>query len=426
MPTTLRLEDILDDLHDPRESVRERAARRLARLGRHGLTADQGLHALKASTLPYPPRRYPGDDTPVDLIRAVLQVPYPEYLPSVIQRYPLWRARARREVLALLTRVDDVRAAEAIMKILRRHARAGSVSRLPLGMYDSNPQYPEVFFPELLGYLDLPRLRFAVCEYALAFGTVHLIDPDILMPRVETFLALYRRRRDNLARVQRDEGVAWRWKPRYHRCRWQAGVLLDLLGHVTAPQVPGELRRALDEYSDPRLRLYALLSLLRQDQEVDPSIVAELAGCPETRIWLFDGLQKLERFALYPAEYRTQAALAESDLVNWLIHPYELGRAPEEIEFVQVIPFDGGADAAWLDYYLFRFRTDPPHWSARHGWMAGVSGPFLHKDTPAAQALGDTSSQFTPWDMKLLGEHVADVRQLMKTWRERHVAANEH
>jgi acetyltransferase len=41
--------------------------------------------------------------------------------------------------------------------------------------------------------------------------------------------------------------VAWRWEPRYHRRRWQAGVLLDLLGHVPTPAVEAELRRAVAE-----------------------------------------------------------------------------------------------------------------------------------------------------------------------------------
>ena len=43
----------------------------------------------------------------------------------------------------------------------------------------------------------------------------------------------------------------------------------------------------------------------------------------------------------------------------------------------------------------------------------------------AIQALGDTFSTFTPWDRKSPGEHVEDVRELMKTWRERHVAREE-
>ena len=76
-------------------------------------------------------------------------------------------------------------------------------------------------------------------------------------------------------------------------------------------------------------------------------------------------------------------------------------------------------------YYLFRFRSAAPHWAARYGWLVGVSGPFVRKDQPTIQALGDTFSAFTPWDRKTLAEHVEDVRELMKTWRERHVQREE-
>jgi hypothetical protein len=425
VPTALRLDDVLENLYSPREPERERAARQLARLGRLGLTLEQGLRALKASTLPYPPRRYPKDDTSTDLIRAVLQVPYPEYLPQIVQRYRMWNPRAQREALNLLTRIEDARAAEAVVQILGAYARTGNVPRLPLGMNASAPHFPEVFFPALLDYLDLPKLRFAVYEYTLSFAGAQLIDTEMLTPHADRILTSYRQRRDRLMPAQQPTGVGWMWGDGYHRRRWQTGVLLDLLGHVAAPGVEAELRRAVAEYSDPRLKMYAVLSLLRQNFEVDADAVADVAASPECRRWLFDSLQKLERFHLFPAALRTQPALAESDLVHWLLHPAELGRAPDEIELMQVIPFPSGTDDGWLDYYLFRFRTDAPHWSARHDWMAGVSGPFLRKDAPSVQALGDTFSAFTPWRSKPLAEHVADVRELMKTWRERHVPSEE-
>ena len=40
MPTAMRLEDLLDQLHSPHERTRERAVRRLLRRGRAGFTPD--------------------------------------------------------------------------------------------------------------------------------------------------------------------------------------------------------------------------------------------------------------------------------------------------------------------------------------------------------------------------------------------------
>ena len=70
MPTTARFDDVLEHLHSPDEGLREQAARQLAKLGRVGLTPEQGVKAFKASTMPYPARRNGRADTSVDLIRG--------------------------------------------------------------------------------------------------------------------------------------------------------------------------------------------------------------------------------------------------------------------------------------------------------------------------------------------------------------------
>jgi hypothetical protein len=423
--TAVRFDDVLEQLHSPEERERERAARQLARLARVGLAPEQGLRALKASTLPHVKRRGRRDDTSVDLIRAALATPYPEYLPYIEQRFHLWNAKARREVVARLVRIEDARAAETLINLLQQHARTDRIKSLPLGMYAHAPQFAEILFPELLEFLDVPRLKLPVAEYALSFAAAHFIDGDLLKPHAATFLAMYMRRQKRLLPAQQEHGVGWHWEFDYHRCRWQAGVLLDLLGYISDPEVLPVLRDALGDFTDPRLRLYAVLSLLRQNEEIDPGVVGEIAECPESRKWLFDGLQKLERFQLYPMSWRTQAALAESDLVNWLVHPRELGRAPDEIELMQVVPFDSETDAGWLDYYLFRFCVDGEHWAARLGWLVGIAGPFVRKDAPTIQALGDTHSNYRRWDEKSLDNHISDVRQLMKAWRERHLVREE-
>jgi hypothetical protein len=422
----MQLDELLERLHHPEQRERERAIRRILRRGRTGFSPADGLLVLKASSLPYPRRRDPADDTNVDLIRAALQVPYPEYLPAVLARFPHWHRRARREALHLLMRIDDVRSAETVVEIVRRYARLGGVPSLPLGQHGRQPQHAEVFFPALLEYLDVPKLAFPIAALSLSFAGEHLIDPSMLLPHADRFLRLLRRRREWLGSRQETVGFAWMWEQSYHLRRWKAGVLIDLLGHLPTEEVEAELRRCLIEFTDPRLRMNAVLSLLRHNAAVDDATVAEIAADPECRKWLFDGLHKLERTQLFPREFRNQIALAESDLVNWLLHPTELGRPPDEIEFVQTVPFDTETDVGWADCFLFRFRTHPPHWAARDGWMAGVSGPFLRKDQPTIQALGDTFSAFTPWDRKSVDEHVDDVRELIKSWRERHVVQEDN
>jgi hypothetical protein len=107
-------------------------------------------------------------------------------------------------------------------------------------------------------------------------------------------------------------------------------------------------------------------------------------------------------------------------MVNWLVYPTELNRLPDEIELMKVVAVDTGMPGGIYDYYLFRFRTKEPHWAAKDGWMAGVSGPYLRNDQPTMESLGETFSTFTKWEAKTPDEHVGDTRELMKRWREYH------
>ena len=86
---------------------------------------------------------------------------------------------------------------------------------------------------------------------------------------------------------------------------------------------------------------------------------------------------------------------------------------------------DIGPPHGILDYYVFRFRTYPPHWMAEDGWLAGVAGPFLRKDAPSTTAYGETFSTFEPWDSATPEEHVGEIHDIIARWHE-HRSGNGH
>jgi len=214
--------------------------------------------------------------------------------------------------------------------------------------------------------------------------------------------------------MQQADGIAWRYADDYAEPRGTAAIAMDVLGHLGGNATVEELRASL-AYTDPRLRYFAITSLLRLDEEVDDEHIAAVAEDPEMRGWLFGALAERDQIKRIPRKYRKQEALAEADMVTWLVFPTELGVAPDEIELMEVVTDGRGADA--LDFYLFRFRTLEPHWAAERGWTAGVSGPFRRGDQPTADALGGTFSSFTPWDDKTPEQHVADIRALLEEWQ---------
>ena len=153
-----------------------------------------------------------------------------------------------------------------------------------------------------------------------------------------------------------------------------------------------------------RAKLAAVLDPLDGGQEPDPAAVRQLAANRETRNALYDALAERGKQALFPREYRTRPAFAESDLAFWLSHPNELKSVPDEMHLAQVVTVP--TDVGPAEYYLFRFRTNPPHWAAGNGWMAGVSGPYPKDPKAPLAAPAGTFSELESFEAKSAQEHV--------------------
>jgi hypothetical protein len=128
-----------------------------------------------------------------------------------------------------------------------------------------------------------------------------------------------------------------------------------------------------------------------------------------TRQVLFEVLRDGGKLDLFPEEFRTWPALAEADLVAWLCHPNELQMAPDHVELMATLPAPSAPDT---HYFLFRYKTNPPHWAAKDGWMAGVAGPYDLTKAPEPHAPG-TFSRFEAFGSRTPEEHVAIHHRLV-------------
>jgi hypothetical protein len=90
-------------------------------------------------------------------------------------------------------------------------------------------------------------------------------------------------------------------------------------------------------------------------------------------------LKKLKKTSLFPAELAKPEYLAKSDLVHWLSYPTELGKAPDEIEYLGKVR-KGGV------YYVFRYRSvrdtlsDELKGKWLIGWSSNDGGTFSNFD----------------------------------------------
>jgi hypothetical protein len=417
-----RFEQILEMLWDKDEKVRESGMKNLTDFQKDtkepGSTV--GLMALRTAARAYPFEKPEPGRVSAELVAVAYGTPLPEYIPVVVELFDRFSDDAKWRAQIILTKLESRQAAEAFMSIVRTHAPTGKLPSLIVSRLVNKPRYPDVFFPEILKYAANPKLSFEVYRLCLAYCEADLLPADKLAPFTDQVLKSYSDLAAKLHPAQRDQGVGWMWEDAYEESRNDAALLLDLLGHFPGNRVEKALRDAL-EYKDPRLKHFAIVSLLRLGKPVEKKHVEDVAHHAEMRNWLYVALRRLGKSSLFPETYRTQKAFAEANMVNWLVYPTELNRVPDEIELMKVVTVDTGLPGGIYDYYLFRFRTNEPHWAAKNGWIAGVSGPYLRKDQPTTDALGDTFSSFAKWDAKTPDEHVGDIRELMQKWRDYHL-----
>jgi hypothetical protein len=118
---------------------------------------------------------------------------------------------------------------------------------------------------------------------------------------------------------------------------------------------------------------------------------------------LWDALEGAGRLDAFPRRYRTQAYLAEANLVDWLQFPTEFGCAPQQIRRLAVVRAPD-EDLKPALFYFFAYRRA----SFDEGkWLVGVAGPYPEKGPPTAHGRR-TFSRFTALDDKDLDGHIRE------------------
>jgi hypothetical protein len=409
------MEQIIAQLRSADSEIRYAAFEQLQTHAKTGLTRLEGLAALRAATDTFPPQKHDWQDASAELVNAAAGAPRPEYVSVVSANFATYSGKAKEQSLALLGRLPERIAAETYVALLKTYGRDGSLSYLPKGSFADEPRHAEVLFPALLDLADVPALQWNIYMLCLSYLEHGTLKPEELANHTREIVDAYRRHESKLKPLQRNTGVAWMWEDDYQELRSDAALLLDVLGYVPGPAVEAQLADAA-RFEDPRLAFFAVRSLLRKGGHVPEEVLVRIAASAETRNLLFSSLEKLGHPDLFPKAWATQEALAESDMVGWLTYPTELARVPDQIELMKVVSEDVGGDDGMLDFYLYRFRTLPPHWAAKDGWMAGVAGPFRRAGAPSATSYGSTFSTFEKWDDKRPEEHVEAVREVLREW----------
>ncbi|MBQ7324241.1 MAG: hypothetical protein IJW98_00705 [Clostridia bacterium] len=118
------------------------------------------------------------------------------------------------------------------------------------------------------------------------------------------------------------------------------------------------------------INYYAVATLVKLGKDVPADAVAKLAENLTYANLTYHALKDHGKESVFPAEYADEVYLAKSDLVHWLTYPTELGKEPDEIEYL------GKVKVKKENFWIFRYKSDSDTLSEdlQNQWLIGWSG----------------------------------------------------
>lgn len=147
-------------------------------------------------------------------------------------------------------------------------------------------------------------------------------------------------------------------------------LIADASKHYMTDNLAKLLREAMRlGYSN--INYYAVETLLICNKEIDNEAIVALAKDLEYAYLTHSMLCAHDREGLFPKEFTSEEYLAKSDMVHWLVYPTELGKQPDEIEYVGKVTYLFKKEV----YHVFKFRSSSDNLddSLKNKWLIGWS-----------------------------------------------------
>lgn len=363
----------------------------------------------------------PGTDAAEYLLEAMWERPDLIDPRRVVEVFGACGDRVRLRLLALLALQGSTAGVDAIVELIGPGAAGDRVPAPKVSVLGPLIQHPDRdrVIGVCLDLLDRPEWARPAAELLLEAAVTEPMIPPVLDDVVERTQRCAMGLVDECDRVALDHGRSGDLA-RAQRVTLELLVaVIDLVAEVDAAAPPLWWRMLAS--ADPRVATLGAVRLVRSGETVAADRLRLLTRDPVARVGLHEGLAGIDA-AFVPDElHQLRGAIddigvAEGRLVKWLADPLELGRAPDEVEFVELSwepeldPSSGTDDAALAvePVYLFRFRVYAPHWSSARGWMIGASAPSL------------ASSCYRAEDELDLAGHVRAIRDSLADWPESH------
>ena len=126
---------------------------------------------------------------------------------------------------------------------------------------------------------------------------------------------------------------------------------------------------------------YVVDTLCFLGEDIPQSAIDTLAADLEFAHFVWQTLQGVKKEHLFPAQFANDEYLAKSALVHWLTYPTELGKVPDEIEYLGAVK-----RLFKKPFHIFKFRSDSDTLDDESknkwliGWSDGQDGSFSDFD----------------------------------------------
>ena len=400
------LPSLINELYSKSEDVRFNAIKKIEKIS---LTLNEQLLLLDKAKDSFPETGNHSKNIPEQLVEIATAKNDIKIVEYIKLNFKYYSSSAKIASLRFLSNFDNAFSIQTYKELLLKYP--SEISTFSTGILKKNYAYKNIIFPELLNIIDNESIDSEILLLFLNYLENNQLQAKDFNSYVDKILGLSAKYR-NIIKTEDPTNINIDENTESKDALIKLGIIADLLGYFEGDKVVSELSTYLT-IQNAQLKMFTVNSLIKLGRNVDSRYYDEIAADSETRILFYQMLETLNKEHLFPSKYKTQELLAESDLVNWLVFPTELGVKPDSVELMKVVQVDTKSTDGIVEFYLFRFKSSNKEW-IENGWMTGVSGYYTVKNKPSANAIGYTFSSFEKWDDKTLDEHVKDVLELIK------------
>lgn len=181
-------------------------------------------------------------------------------------------------------------------------------------------------------------------------------------------------------------------------------MAVDICRDFPTEKTPSLLLQVLQMHQH-QISYFAVESLLSLNHDIPQAVIDDLANDLAYARITYATLTQHGKEHLFPVHLNNPEYLAKSDLVHWLTYPTELGKAPDEIEYIGKITYLFKKEV----YYVFKYRSDSTtlgeelqgKWLI--GWSSDDGGTFSNFDEFEKFDMGSTEKTLKNIKKKLIG-----------------------